>query len=159
MQKKSAAFLNVEKVLDSIARDFDYDPTIKSRLLGRTLAEIESSKKFPVLGRCAEEAMVVAHRLREAGFTPDIILKYRYSKIFVKGFHFAVGITLDGIPMEIPLRRGDLRLIPLPKEMGREVRMKFKFKLSPTESLEKLVTWKHRPFVSLKKAYDKLNPR
>ncbi|MEK6959375.1 MAG: hypothetical protein AABW59_05010 [archaeon] len=80
------------EILDKIAKEFEFSFNIRGHIRGRRLSELENAKEFPISHRCHETTIVAADRLKEAGFSPNII-------VYTKGLwrqHFDVILGIKG---------------------------------------------------------------
>jgi hypothetical protein len=82
-----------QEVLNRISKEFICSASIKAPFLGRTIQQIEDSKAFAVNYLCPEQAILTAHRLKQAGFNPDLVVEQRNAAFTT---HFFVCLQLNG---------------------------------------------------------------
>ena len=122
-----------EQILRGIAQEFSYSGEIRAPFLGRTIAEIERTKKFCVNYVCPEESVLAAYRLKQAGFMPEIVLEQKI-RFGIKSHVFVV-VPIQGILFRIHFGK-DFGLHPLRalKSTFRRRYTRIPFALNPNQS-------------------------
>lgn len=160
MEHESERLKKVEEMLNGIAEEFAFDPKLRTPVLGRSLGEIEATKTFPVIHRCAETAMVVAHGLQKLGFEPEIVLRTKVTPLGNYRYHFFVGFHLDGKNYQIDTLEG----LPLKRAARTESEKGFKFRRFPfrdekKDSLKEVIRGPAKAAIALRSLYQPLRPR
>jgi hypothetical protein len=150
--------IKAEAVLESISKEFTFDPNLQTPILGRKLGEILESKRFPIRDRCLEESLVIAHKLKEAGYPTDLVLLIKRRGIMTK-LHFVVEFGAAGHMYKIDV---DKRLQILPAHKGHQKhsfeQRRARFNLTLNDSLAKFVS-EHRGLLMMKRITTPLIPR
>ncbi|MFA6269552.1 MAG: hypothetical protein WCW13_06770 [archaeon] len=143
------------QVLENIAEEFTCSGEIKAPFMGRTIEEIEKSKKFATNYICSEEAVLVAHRLKQAGFNPEIV--YHRRRYITN--HFFVLVPIEGTFYEIHLAKGTEFLLARKfKTTLKTSFVRIPFNLKPNQSLSDAMTGKMKILLLGKYIYP-LHPR
>ncbi len=120
MQLLSADKIN--QIVEDITRTYSYDSKLKA---GRSIEQIQESKRFPVFHYCLDQAVVIAHKLKQAGFAPEIIMEYGLKPLIRIEGHFFVRVKTAQGERIIDLTRGKTiiqnELPPLRKLIKRKV--------------------------------------
>jgi hypothetical protein len=88
-QEKKQVVTKVRGILNQILLDFHFDPTQLQSNPNKSIEQLEREKILPIKGRALEEAVVIAHRLQKAGFSPELVV-ITHGMILGRRHHFFV---------------------------------------------------------------------
>ena len=149
----------VKEVLDAIAREFSYSFGVKAPALGRTLGEIEASKKFIISDRCTEESILIASRLKKAEIETEIVQKLKKNALGIPFPHFSAGFAIGQENYEIGFNRGYLRVSHATYLGNKPGVTRLPFNLRENQSLADMVDRKVARLAGIRKAWNKVRPR